>query len=164
MQPSISTQTRTAAAGEWSSGAKLRGWRFRMEEDPKDLVRRWFEEVWNKQRTTAIPEMFDADGEAQGLPEPDSLIRGPEEFKQYHQTLIATFPDIRLHLEDLIAEGDKVAVRWTATGTHLGDALGYAPTRRKVSLNGSSFLVCRGGKILKAWNQMDFARLLTQLQ
>jgi len=135
-----------------------------MEEDPKYLTRRWFEEVWNKQRESAIEEMFPADGEALGLPEPDSVIRGPEEFKKYHQTLIGTFPDIRLHLDDMVAEGNTVAVRWTATMTHLGDKLGYAPTGKKLSLNGSSFLICQGGKIVRAWNQMDFARLLAQLQ
>jgi predicted ester cyclase len=133
-------------------------------EDLKNLVRRWFEEVWNKQREAAISEMFVYEGVAHGLPDPDSVIRGPEEFKKFHQGMVQTFPDIHVDLDDLIAEGDRVAVRWTATMTHLGDGLGYAPTKRKVTLGGSSFLLCRDGKIVEGWNHADFTRMFAQLQ
>jgi predicted ester cyclase len=58
--------------------------------------------------------------------------------------MVATFPDIHVHLDDLIAEGDRVAVRWTATMTHLGDGLGHAPTGKKLSLSGLHFSSARG--------------------
>jgi predicted ester cyclase len=116
-----------------------------MTEDAKKLVQRWFEEVWNKKREEAITEMFAEGKEAHGLPEQDSVIRGPEEFKTFYRAMVATFPDIHVHLDDLIGEGDRVAVRWTATMTHLGDGLGYAPTGKKLSLSGSSFLICQRG-------------------
>jgi len=83
-----------------------------MTEDAKKLVQRWFEEVWNKKREEAITEMFAEGGEAHGLPEQAAVIRGPEEFKKFYRAMVATFPDIHVHLDDLIAEGDRVAVRW----------------------------------------------------
>ena len=79
-----------------------------------------FEEVWNRKREEAITEMFAEGGEAHGLPEQASVIRGPEEFKKFYRAMVATFPDIQVHLDDLIAEGDRVAVLWAATMTHLG--------------------------------------------
>src|SRR5277367_2805900 len=133
-----------------------------MTEDAKNLARQWFEEVWNKQREDAITEMFEVGGKAHGLPEPDSVIVGPEEFKKFHRGMVQAFPDIHIHLDDLIAEGDRVAVRWTATMTHLGDGLGYAPTGKKLSLGGSSFLRCQEGKIIDGLNYMDFTHLLAQ--
>lgn len=135
-----------------------------MPEELKDFARRWFEEVWNQQREAAIGEMFHPEGQSRGLPEPDSVIRGPEEFKAVHRTFIHTFPDLHVHLDDLIAEDNKVAVRWTATMTHLGHELGYAPTGKKLGISGSSFLRCREGKIIESWNTMDFTRLRAQMQ
>ena len=135
-----------------------------MAEDAKNLARRWFEEVWNKKREDAISEMFEQGREARGLPEPDSVIVGPEEFKKFHRVMVATFPDLHVHLDDLIGEGDRVAVRWTATMTHLGDGLGYAPTGKKVRLVGASFLRSEGEKIVEGLNYTNFTWLIAQLK
>ncbi|QNI32551.1 ester cyclase [Alloacidobacterium dinghuense] len=135
-----------------------------MAEDAKGLARRWFEEVWNKKREEAISEMFAEGREARGLPEPDSVIRGPEEFKKFYRVMVQTFPDLHVDLDDLIEEGDRVAVRWTATMTHLGDGLGYAPTKKALTLVGASFLRCEDGKIVEGVNFMDFTRLIGELK
>jgi steroid delta-isomerase-like uncharacterized protein len=135
-----------------------------MAEDGKDLTRRWFEEVWNKKREDAITEMFVYEGVAHGLPEPDSVIRGPEEFKQFHRVMVQTFPDLHVDLDELIGEGDRVAVRWTATMTHLGDGLGYAPTKKSLKLVGASFLRIEGGKIVEGLNYTNFNWLIAQLK
>jgi steroid delta-isomerase-like uncharacterized protein len=135
-----------------------------MAEDAKSLARLWFEEVWNKKREEAISEMFEERRKAHGLPDPDSVIVGPEEFKKFYRSMVTAFPDLHIHLDELVAEGDRVAVRWTATMTHLGDGLGFAPTRKKLSLGGASFLGCRGGKIVEGLNYMDFTDLLAQLK
>jgi predicted ester cyclase len=135
-----------------------------MSETNKALARRWFEEVWNRKNEAAIDEMFHPDGQSKGLPDPDSIIRGPEEFKRTHRNFLAAFPDLHVSLEELVAEGDWVAVRWVATMTHLGEGLGYAPTGKTLSMNGSSFTRFRQGRIVEGWNQMDFTRLRSQLQ
>jgi steroid delta-isomerase-like uncharacterized protein len=135
-----------------------------MCEENKNLVRRWFEEVWNKGRISAIAEMFHPSGQAFGFPDPDGVISGPEEFANICKTFHETFPDIQFTVDDLVAEGDKVAVRWTATMTHLGDALGFPASSKKARLCGSSFLICGNGQILNGWNYMDLTRMLLQLQ
>jgi steroid delta-isomerase-like uncharacterized protein len=135
-----------------------------MSEENKNLVRRWFEEVWNQGRLSAIDEMFDRSGKAYGWPDPDQAISSPEEFAKACKTYREAFPDIHMTVEDLVAEGDKVAVRWTATMTHLGDGLGFPASSKKASLSGSSFLTCGNGRILNGWNYMDLTRLQLQLQ
>jgi len=135
-----------------------------MSEQNKNLVRRWFEEVWNKRRISAIAEMYHPSGRAMGFPEPESVLQGPEEFAAICKTFHETFPDIHVTVDDIIAEGDKVSVLWTATMTHQGDGLGFPATSKKVKLPGSSFLICRDGQILEGWNLMDFTRVQLELQ
>jgi hypothetical protein len=107
-----------------------------MSEENKKLVRRWFEEVWNQQNEEAIDAMFASGGKAYGFPEPHSVLVGPESFKEIHRFFLGAFPDLRITVQEIITEGDKVAVRWTATMTHLGDHLGFAPTMKKETLDG----------------------------
>ena len=135
-----------------------------MSEENKNLVRRWFEEVWNQGRLSAIDELFDRSARAYGWPDPDSAISSPEEFAEACKTYREAFPDIHMTVDDLVAEGDKVAVRWTATMTHLGDGLGFPASSKKARLSGSSFLICGNGRILNGWNYMDLTRLHLQLQ
>jgi predicted ester cyclase len=130
----------------------------------RELVRRWFEEVWNKQREEAIDEMFAPEGRAHGFPEPDSVLVGPENFKKIHRAFLATFPDVQIVVNEILCEGDRVAVTWTASMTHLGDGLGFAPTLKKASLNGCSVLVIRDSQILDGWNYMELQGLVQRLK
>jgi predicted ester cyclase len=135
-----------------------------MSEANKQLVRRWFEEVWNQKSEAAIDEMFDSRGKSHGFPDSDSVLEGPEAFKVLHRTFCGAFPDMRLSLEDVVAEGDRVAIRWSAAMTHLGDHLGFPATSKKAKLGGSSFLIVRDGRIAEGWNQMDLQRLFQELK
>jgi steroid delta-isomerase-like uncharacterized protein len=135
-----------------------------MSEANKQLMKRWFEQVWNQQREAAIDEMFAADGKSHGLPEPDSVLEGPKDFKGLHRTFCGTFPDLHVTVEDVIAEGEHVAVRWSVTMTHLGDGLGFPATGKKVQLRGSSFDVIKDGKIVEGWNQTDMAAMIAILK
>jgi steroid delta-isomerase-like uncharacterized protein len=135
-----------------------------MSEENKNLVRRWFEEVWNNGRISAVAEMFHPSGRAYGFPDPDAVVTSPADFAELCNTFRETFPDIHVSVDDVVAEGDKVAVRWTATMTHTGDGLGFPATSKKVNLSGSSFLICGNGQILEGWNHMDLTRMRLQLQ
>ena len=135
-----------------------------MSEQNKALARRWFDQVWNQRNADAIAEMFHQDGRAGGFPTPDSILTGPEAFRKIHEHFCELYSDIRVDLDDLIAEDDKVAVRWTASMTHTGHGLGFPPTGERVTLRGSSFLVCGSGKIIEGWNLMDLTMIHLQLK
>ena len=130
----------------------------------KALATRWFEEVWNQGKESTIDELFHPDGKAHGFPDPDSVLTGPEAFKAIHRQFHNAFTGIHIDLDDLIAEDDRVAIRWTCTMTHNGDALGFPATGKKTSVPGSSFIACRDGKIVDGYNFMDLTKMAQQLQ
>ena len=135
-----------------------------MSEENKALVRRWFEEVWNKGRAEAIDELFAADGVAHGLAgESGQDLRGPQDFHPFHESFRAAFPDIEVVVEDTIAEGDRVAARCSVRGTHSSPALGFAATNRPVGFEGVSIVRVRDGQIVEAWNFFDFMSMYGQL-
>lgn len=135
-----------------------------MSEENKKLVRRWFEEVWNQQSEEAIDEMFAPGGKAYGFPEPSSVLVGPESFKSVHRMFLGAFPNLRITVREIVAEGDRVAVAWTTTMTHLGEHLGFAPTLKKETLVGSSFLTVSGGQIQEGTNYMEMQGLILRLK
>src|SRR5437868_15511582 len=105
-------------------------------EENKALVRRWFEEVWNKGRADAIAEMFAEDGIAHGLSDDvDAPLKGPGGCLPFHSQFREAFPNIEVVVEDQIAEGDTVATRCSVRGKHAGDSLGFAATQAPVELH-----------------------------
>ena len=119
-------------------------------EASKDLIRTMIEQVFNAGRTEQLPEFF-ADGmlaEAAGL----------------HQLLTTAFPDLRVRIEDLIAEDDKVAARLTFAGTHLGPFRDFAPTGRPVSFGAIRVYQLTDGKVTASWAYQDSLGLVQQLR
>src|SRR5262245_41682404 len=110
-----------------------------MSEENKILVRRWFEEVWNKGCAEVIDEMFAPDCLAHGLTdELGNTLCGAAPFKAFHRKFLNAFPDMKVIVEDVIAEGDKVVARCTVRATHTGDALGFAPSNKPIEITGVS--------------------------
>lgn len=95
-----------------------------------------------------------------GYPEP---IHGPEGTKQLHVDFFSAFPDFRTVVEDLVAEGDRVAVRYTAYATHLHSFRGVPPTGKPLSITGMSILRVADGKIVEEWAMPDIMSLLQQI-
>jgi steroid delta-isomerase-like uncharacterized protein len=131
-----------------------------MSAENKALIVRWFDEVWNQGSTDAIDEMFAPDGVAHGLG-PD--LRGPAEFKTFHAAFRQAFPDVRVEVDEIVAEGDRVAYRLTAVGTHQGDGLGFAATQRPARFVVMGSARIRDGRIVEGWNVIDQLGMLTQL-
>jgi steroid delta-isomerase-like uncharacterized protein len=129
----------------------------------KRLARRWFEQVWNKKRAQAIDEMMSASciGHGKAADGGDSI--GADGFKSFHEAYLGAFPDLHVDVEDVIAEGSKVAVRWTASGTHQGGSLGFAATGKPMRINGMTFVVMKGGKVVEGWDAYDQHGMLQQL-
>jgi steroid delta-isomerase-like uncharacterized protein len=135
-----------------------------VSEANRQLTQRWYDEVWNQQNSATIDEMFAADGQSYGFPEPGSVLVGPNNFKAIHSTFCGAFPDLHIALDDIICEGNRVAVRWTSTMTHLGDHLGFPASKKKATLPGSSFLVFENGLIVAGWNFMEMHSLIESLK
>jgi predicted ester cyclase len=77
----------------------------------------------------------------------------------YHEV----FPDLSLTCDDIVAAGDKVAVRWTATGTHEGDQLGVPATHRKVTLTGIDIVRIADGRIAERWGEGNGLEMRQQI-
>ncbi|MCU1340216.1 MAG: hypothetical protein JWO19_5797 [Bryobacterales bacterium] len=134
-----------------------------MSETNKALVRRWVEEVWNQGREETIDELFAADGIGYGLGDTDVALRGPAGFKPFVRNLRGGLPDLRMTIEDIIAEGDKVTMRITAEGTHKGGHFGVAPTGHRVRIAGLVLIRIANGQIVEGWNSWDQLGLLRQI-
>jgi steroid delta-isomerase-like uncharacterized protein len=128
-------------------------------ESNEELMRHFFDEVWNKKNEAAVDEVLAPDCVGYGLSDPDAVLHGPEEFKAIYRVFIGAFPDVRVTVHDVIAAGDRVAVRWSTLGTHLGPLLGFPPTGKAISLDGATIGVIRGGRIAEAWNMTDMGPL-----
>ena len=135
-----------------------------MTEANKLLLQRWFEQVWNQKSEAAIDEMFHKQGKSHGFPDADAVLAGPEPFKAVHRTFVGAFPDLHVEIEDIVAEGDRVAVRWRVSMTHLGDHRGFPASGKKETLDGSSFLIVKGNQVMEGWNQMNLGALMQKLQ
>lgn len=88
---------------------------------------------------------------------------GIEGAKAAHRIMLAGFPDYQTMIDDLFAEGDKVAARITMTGTHRGDFMGISPTGKHVSFTGIYIAKITNGKIVEHWGEEDGVSLLQQL-
>ena len=135
-----------------------------MSEENKALLRRWFDEVWNKGNAEAIDELLAADGIAHGLSDDESNpLKGPPDFKPFHTTFRGAFPDMEVIVEDMIAEGDKVVARCSVRGSHSGDQLGIAASNAPVAFTGIAIVRIKDGKIVEAWNNFDFMTMNKQI-
>ena len=131
-----------------------------MSTENKTLVQRWFSEVWNEGRAVAIDEMLADGAVVHGL---GADLHGPAEFKHFHSAYRNAYPDVTIHIDGLVAEGDMVAVRWSASGTHRGDGLGFSATGRRAQFTGMAFVRVKEGKLVEGWNNFDQLGMLQQL-
>jgi steroid delta-isomerase-like uncharacterized protein len=134
----------------------------RMSESNKNVVRRLFEEVWNKGSMPVADELFAPTYTHHDSSTPDAG-RGPESEKKRATLYRAAFPDIRLAIEDIIAEGETVTARWSCRGTHKGDLNGIAPTGKQFSISGMSIARFANGKMVEGWVNWDALGLMQQL-
>src|SRR5688572_20017857 len=125
------------------------------------LARRWFEEVWNLRKTETVKELLTAQSVCQSEA---GELKGPEAFlTQAYGPLLTAFPDLSVTLEGTVAEDDQVVVRWRATGTHTGSAMGLPPTGRRLSFRGMTWIRYRDGKMIEgrdSWNMSGLVQTM----
>ncbi|HEY4903471.1 MAG TPA: ester cyclase [Candidatus Sulfotelmatobacter sp.] len=93
-----------------------------------------------------------------------SRIRpGVAGLREHYTALLKGFPDLRVEIDDIIAEGEKVAHRFVFYGTHRGDFLGIEPTTKRVTVAGMQINLFAGGKCIEVWSVHDSFRFLSQI-
>ncbi len=133
-----------------------------MSENNKAVVRRLLEEVWNKGNLSLVDELFTPNFEFHDASTPD-LGRGPESERKRVTLYRNAFPDLRITIEDMIAEGETVVTRWTCRGTHKGDLSGIAPTGKQITISGITVGRFANGKIAQGYANWDALGLMQQL-
>ena len=128
----------------------------------KEIVRRFSDDVWGQGDLKAADEVLAVDLiEHNPLPGQGA---GREGHKQVVTLYRLAFPDLRITTEDLVADGDRVALRWKADGTHLGELMGMAPTGKRVTLTGIDIMRIEGGRIVERWAEDNGQVVLQQLR
>jgi steroid delta-isomerase-like uncharacterized protein len=133
-----------------------------MPTDNKAIVRRFYEEVWNKRRLEVVDELISPSHALNDPLASDSQV-GPKLYKQRVVELTASFPDLRFTIEDIITEKGKSAVCWTFSGTHKGEFRDIPATGKKVSVEGITIHHVTNGKILDSYARWDALGLMRQL-
>jgi steroid delta-isomerase-like uncharacterized protein len=133
-----------------------------MSEENKTTIRRLIEEVWNRRNPNIADELIAATHTNHDPASPD-FGRGPEGYKRHFQTYVSAFPDLRLLIDSIVSEGDVVAARWTATGTHKGRLGDVAATGRPVAVTGITMARVSQGRVHESWLQWDALGLMRQI-
>jgi predicted ester cyclase len=129
-------------------------------EQNKMLARRLFEEVWSSKNLAVVDELV-----APNFVFHNSVqtLYGPEGYKQFATTYHNAFPKAHFTVEDVIAEGDTVALRWSARATHTGELLGIPPTGKQVTVTGTTISLISNDKSVESWGEFDALGLLQQI-
>ena len=133
-----------------------------MSEQNKTVVRRTFEDLWNKGNLSLADEFFAPTYDHHDPSTPD-VGRGPESEKKRATLYRNAFPDLRLTVEGLIAEGETVVARWSCHGTHKGELNGIAPTGKQFTISGITVGRLANGKIAESYVSWDALGLMQQL-
>ena len=127
---------------------------------PDTLLHHWFEEVWNKKNAAVIREMLTEDTIHHGLSGPaGEPIKGFEAFEQFHSMMLEGIPDTHVEIEDYVINDDKIATRFTVTGTNTGPLQGMPATGKKVRFTGGGIAKVKDGKFVEIWNMVDFPKM-----
>lgn len=128
-------------------------------EQNKAIVNRFFEEF----SQTSVDELFVPNYLHHDPGLPPELQSGRDAYKQLVTMFRTGFPDLKMTVEDLVAEGEKVVARWTWRGTNQGEFQGIPPTGKQVTGSGISIHRVASGKIAEAWVNFDTPGMLQQL-
>jgi steroid delta-isomerase-like uncharacterized protein len=131
-----------------------------VDENKASASRIW-DEIWNLGALDVVDEVIAEDyvGHIPAMPE----IRGADGFRQLITTYRAAYPDLHLTIEDVIASGDRVVVRWTSRGTNTGDLMGMPATGKSVVVPGISIFRFEDGKVAEEWEGFDTLGMMQQL-
>jgi predicted ester cyclase len=128
---------------------------------PRNLVRRFYDELWNRADEGVAREILDADFRFRGSLGPE--LRGPGGFIVYLRAVHAAVDNFTCTVEELIATEESAAAKMLFQGVHRGKFFGVAATGRAVQWSGAAFFAMRGGRIASLWVLGDIDGLKRQL-
>jgi steroid delta-isomerase-like uncharacterized protein len=131
-----------------------------MSHENKLLMRRAVVEIWNQRKFDLLETILAADFV---LHAPSQDIHGRDGVKRLFTTLHEAFPDLHFTIEDLVADGDQVVTRWTASGTQVGEFQGIPATHTNVRMSGTDIDRIANGRVTECWTVSDDLGLLQQL-
>jgi steroid delta-isomerase-like uncharacterized protein len=151
----VAERVRRRRGGEQTEGSR------QMSETNKTVSRRLVEEAFNQGKYDVI----------EGLVAPTFVnhdpatgdVKGPQGTRELIEGYRSAFPDLKITIEEQIAEGDLVATRWTATGTQKGELMGIAPTGKESTVTGVTIDKIKDGKIVESWTNWDTLGMMRQL-
>jgi steroid delta-isomerase-like uncharacterized protein len=134
-------------------------------EENKEFMRRYFDEVWRAKDADAVDRYVHADVLLRNMfSEEAGEARGNERVKENVRMLAVAMPGFGIWIHDMVAEGDRVAVRFTADGRHEGDLNGLPATHRWSELHATTVARIEDGKIVEGWQVSDTLGMLHQLR
>jgi predicted ester cyclase len=129
-----------------------------------NIMDRWFDEVWNKGRESAIDEMCCVEVSAHGLHASDgNEAQNRETFKKFYREIRSALSDIHVEVEQVVTEGDLMVARCLVMGKHTGEGFGKSPKGNPVKFTGMTMARVKDGKISEAWNNFDFITIFQQM-
>ena len=131
-------------------------------EDHKALIRRFYEEVWNKGNLDAADTIFADDYVRHDL-RPGNPLPGPAGQKKIAADFRAAFPDLHMTIDVIVAEGDIIAARWTTEGTNTGQWGSIPPTGKRAKFSGVNIFRIANGRVVEIWNHRDDLGVMQQL-
>jgi steroid delta-isomerase-like uncharacterized protein len=131
-------------------------------EENKALTRRVLEEIFTEGNLDLADDLIAPDFVDHDSAMPED-VHGVEGFKEFVRMYRSAFPDIHVEVEDQVAEGDKVATRWRAGGTHEGEIAGVPATGNWVEITGMEISRISGGKIAEIWDNYDVMGMMQQI-
>src|ERR671912_1068168 len=132
-----------------------------LEEENKAVIRRWIE-AFNERNLEAEADLL-APGYVAHVPAAPGPLEGLEAWRQFTGPFVEAFPDLRLTVEDIMAEGDMVAARVAFDGTHRGEFQGIPPTGKEVAFTSIEVNRVVDGKVEAHWVEIDLLGLMQQL-
>ena len=132
-----------------------------MSEENKTIVRRIVEEVWNGKNHDKIDEFYATDFVNTDPSSPE--VKNLEQFKEWVAVMNASFPDEQVTIEDMVAEGDKVAKQYSVKATHTGEFMGIPPTNKKTNISGITIYRIVDGKVKECVWSYDTYGFMVQL-
>jgi steroid delta-isomerase-like uncharacterized protein len=135
-----------------------------MTDQNKTSFKRLYEEVFNQGNLDVADELIGPNVvEHQQQPGVSPDAAGPELVRQIARFFRSAFPDLHIAVDDLIAEGDRVAARVTISGTHQGEMLGIPPTGKHVEVSSIDIIRFQDGKAAEHWGETDIMSMMQQL-